>query len=137
MVCAARLPAFAAVAQEAALDQDRRIDCIAQDAEIRRPHPAIARAGQGEQFSLDPLGQAGSVRRRVIGLKATHAAAARVVEVNADEDGIRLPVADRDPLVEWNEDIRIAVITVRNCDSRNLRLRRWATSRVTTFSGGP
>ena len=41
----------------------------------------------------------------VIRFDAFHAAPTRVVEMDADEDGIFLFVAERDPAVEWNENV--------------------------------
>ena len=41
----------------------------------------------------------------VIGFDAFHAAPARVVEVDADEDGVFLFVAERDPVVEGDESV--------------------------------
>ena len=41
----------------------------------------------------------------VISFDAFYSAPARVVEVNANEDGVFLFVAECDPVVEWNESV--------------------------------
>src|SRR5437764_12440581 len=50
-----------------------------------------------------------------------HTAAARVVEMDADKDGVRRAISDRDPLIERNEDIRVA-----RHDGPQLRLSKLA-----------
>ena len=100
------LRAFVAVAEESALDQDRRINRIAKHPKIRGLHAAVARPGQGQQLALDAIGQtAGVTGECIVGFEPTNAAAARIIEMNADKDGVLLPVADGGPLVEGNEDV--------------------------------
>src|ERR1700693_4803353 len=44
----------------------------------------------------------------IIGLESVNAAAARIIEMNADKDGILLHVFDRDSFFEWNENVGVA-----------------------------
>ena len=94
---------FGAVAKVAAFHEDRWVMGVAEDPEVGRMHAAIYGSRKRGQILLNCGRQREGVGRMVISFDAFHSAPARVVEVNANEDGVPLFVADRDPVAEWNE----------------------------------
>src|SRR4029077_10480927 len=86
----------------------------------------------------------------IVGLKPVGLALARVVKMYADKDCIFLRVLHRDAVVERNKHVGVSrhdglylrlaqsrVLRVFICARGSLASRRWATSSVTVFSGGP
>src|SRR5438132_8000920 len=57
------------------------------------------------ELRLNPVGQINRIGRMIISFESVNAAAARIVEMNADKNGILLRVFDRDAFFEGNEDI--------------------------------
>src|SRR4029453_9748029 len=96
---------FGAVAEVSAFHEDRWVMGVAEDPEVGRMHAAIDRSRKRGQILLNCSRQSEGVWRMVISFDAFHSATARVVEVNANEDGVLLFVAERDPVIEWNESV--------------------------------
>ncbi len=66
---------------------------------------AIHRTWHRAQMLLDSLRQVQRGRRIVIGFETMNHPARRIIEMDADENGIALRVADCDSLIERNKDI--------------------------------
>ena len=91
---------FAAVAQETAFDQDGRIRRQAQDVEISRVDATVRGTRNRHQLRLNPIGQLGCIGGMIIGLEAVNAASARIVEMDADKNGIFPCILDRNALIK-------------------------------------
>lgn len=104
-VGASRRRAFLAIAQEAALDEHRRVLGFAQHTKIRRLNAAVYRAGQREQVLLNAVSQRARNGRMIISLESSNPAPSRVVEVHANENRVALSIRDGGALVEGNEDV--------------------------------
>lgn len=101
----ARLATLAPIAQKAAFHQHGGILCHAQHTEIGNTHSAIRRVWDRQQLLLNAASQFAGVGRVVICLEPTNAAAARIFEVETNENRVFLPVLNGDPFIEWNENI--------------------------------
>src|ERR1051326_344181 len=96
---------FTAIAEESALDQHGRISRFSKDPEVCSLDPAIHRTGQRHQILLNSISQIARDGGVIIGLKAPDAAPPRIVEMNADENGVVLAVRDRGPFIEGNKGV--------------------------------
>jgi hypothetical protein len=105
MIGTSRGPSLRAVAQKAAFHEDGWIRGFAQDAKVCRMHAPVHGVWQREQFVLDSSREVVRHRRMVIRFEAMNSAPARIIEMNADEDGIFLRVFDGHASIEWDENV--------------------------------
>src|SRR5437763_12647457 len=68
-------------------------------------HSAVGRMRDCHQLVLNPFCQFARSWRMIICFVTVNAAATRIVEMHADEDGVLLPVLDRHPFIERNENV--------------------------------
>ncbi len=113
--------ALGGVADEAALHQHGGIPGGGADhVEVRALHTAAGEVGLRDDIGLDVGRQQVAVIVAVVGLDAVPGAAAVVVVVHADEDGVAPAVAQAGTVVQRDEDIR----TARQNDMQALRLEQ-------------